>query len=189
MNLRKILHLLTLEQTKILLNDSKLIMERCGDVANTERKEQTENQKSRDNRCPRCRAKQDKLVDRIASVEGKGSIKGIFYLGFGNVDGSVNINTEAVNHCNVCGHEWKKFKTKTVTELAIIKVVLNYLSEIINNPEHNKKLSWKTKAIEVFKECHAEAIHNIQTKYSVGVRHPISIRKLRQHYDSVFDEK
>ena len=185
MSIRKILYILSSEQTKVLLSDIERIKQRNNEIAIIERHEQKENQKSRDNRCPKCMAHQDKIVDRIMSVVGKGNINGNLF----KTSGFILINTEAVNHCTVCSHEWKKFKTKAVTELATIKVILNYLSDIIRNPKKNAKCSWKHEAIEIFKDCHAEAIYSIQSKHKKSIRYHLSKRQLRKNYKSIFIKK
>lgn len=185
MSLRKILYLPNPEQTLLLLADVKVIAKRYMSVGDVERKEQKENQLSHDGRCPKCRANSDKIVDKIAGVEGQGSVSGNLF----NVSGRMSIETKPVNHCNVCNHDWEKFKTKTITSLSIIKVILNYLSDMIRNPEHNQRLSWKVEAIEVFKGCYAEAIYMVQKKNKRDVRSPLSLRQLRTKYKSVFDKE
>ena len=185
MNIREILYLPSSEQRKVLLIDIKNIQQRNKEIAIIERNEQKENQKSRDNRCPKCMAHQDEIVDRIMSVEGKGNMSGNLF----KTSGFILIDTEAVNHCTVCSHEWKKFKTKAITELGIIKVILNYLSDIIRNPKKNAKCSWKHEAIEIFKDCHAEAIYTIQRKYKKSIRYHLSKRQLRKNYESIFINK
>jgi len=184
MNLRKILNLPNPEQTLLLLADVEVIAKRYMEVGDVERKEQKENQKSRDNRCPKCRAMANKIVDKIAGVEGLGSVSGHLF----SVSGRMSIETKPVNHCTECSHEWEKFKTKTITNLSIIKVILNYLSDMIRNPEHNQRLSWKVEAIEIFEGCYAEAILMVQKKNKRDVRYPLSLRQLRRNYKSVFDK-
>lgn len=185
MNLRKILYLPNPKQTLLLLADVEVIAKKYMAVGDVERKEQKENQLSHDNRCPKCRAKSNMIVDKIAGVEGKGNVSGNLF----NVSGHMAIETKPVNHCNVCNHEWEKFKTKVITNLNIIKVILNYLSDMIRNPEHNQRLSWKVEAIEVFKGCYAESIYMIQSKNKRDVRSPLSLRQLRANYKSVFDKE
>jgi hypothetical protein len=190
MNLRKLFHISTADQSLIIFNEIKAIQKRISGIANTERKEQTENQKSRDSRCPRCRASitvNDKpnIVDRIASVESKTKIRGNVF----KINGIVVVETKPVNHCNNCGHEWEKFRTKVITDFAITKIILDYLSDIIRNPERNKRYSWKHEYMEVFKDCHAEAIHAVQKQYKRALRHPLTVRQLRTKYESIFDKK
>jgi len=185
MNIRKILYFPTTEQKAVLATDVELISKRCAEVGKIERKEQTENQKSRDNRCPKCKAMSDKIVDKIALVEGVSNFRGNIF----KFVGRLAIETKPVNHCTTCDHEWEKFKTKTITDLSIIKVVLNYLSEVIRDPEGQSRYSWKLEAIEIFEGCHAESILMIQDKYKPSIRHPLTMRQLRSKYKSVFDEE
>ena len=185
MNLRKLLNAPNAKQTVALLMDVELITKRYEEVGRTERHEQKENQKSRDSRCPRCRAMKDKIVDRYAAVGGKGSVGGHLF----GVRGRIDIETKPVNHCTNCSHEWEKFRNKTITDLSIVRVILNYLSELVRDPEGQSRFSWKKEAIEVFKGCHAEAVLMVQSKYKPSIRHPLSLRQLRTKYKSVFDTK
>lgn len=185
MNWRKLLYLPSPDQSLTMIDEVKVVQQRCSKMAATERKEQTENQKSRDNRCPKCRAMTDKIVDRFAMVEGVSNIRGHIF----RMVGRIGVETKPVNHCTVCGHEWEKFRTKTITELAITKVILDYLSDIIRNPERNKRYSWKHEAVEVFKNCHAESIYALQKEYKPSLRYPLTLRQLRTKFKSIFDEK
>lgn len=184
MNIRKLLYLPTSEQTSIIMNDVKVIRERCKAVGDTERKEQTENQRSHNSKCPNCRASQDMIVDRIAAVEGNSSFKGNIF----KITGHMSIETKPVYHCNKCGHEWQRFKIKTITDMAVTKVILDYLSDIIRNPNLSERYGWKHEAIEVFKDCCAEAIYEIQDEYKPSLRHPLRMRHLRTKYKSVFNK-
>ena len=183
MKLRKLLNLLTPEQTELLLADIEVIAKRYMEVGYIERKEQTENQRSRDGKCPKCRTSGDNIVDRIAAVEGEGDVSGNLF----GVSGRMSIETKAVNHCK-CGHEWEKFKTRTITDRSVLIVILNYLSDMIRNPEHNQRLSWKVEAIEVFKGCYAESIYELQKKHKRSLRSPLTLTQLRSNYKSIFDK-
>jgi hypothetical protein len=189
MNLRKLFHIPTAEQSTIIYDEIKLIQKRCAEISATERKEQTENQRSRDGKCPVCRTakttKSDKvnIVDRIAAVESKTKIRGNIF----KISGLLTVETKPVNHCNSCGHEWEKFRTKTITDFAITKIILDYLGDIVRNPERNKRYSWKHDYMEVFKDCHAEAIYGVQKEYKRALRHPLTLRQLRIKYKSIFN--
>jgi len=191
MNWRKLLYLPNPEQSLRIVDEIKLIKQRIQKVGAVERKEQTENQKSRDGRCPICRTsktdKNDKIniVDRFAMIENKSKIRGNIF----KISGLLNVETKPVNHCNTCGHEWEKFRTKTITDFAITKVILDYLSDIIRKPDKNKRYSWKHEAIEVFKGCRAESVHAVQKEYKRALRYPLTLRQLRTKYESVFDNK
>jgi len=55
--------------------------------------------------CPKCHnSNPGKIVNRVN--ETKGEVDGDFILGSGSIDGETE--TKEVNHCNVCGNEWKK---------------------------------------------------------------------------------
>ena len=189
MNIRKLLNLRSATNITALIDETELIKQRCDEIASQEYKEQKENQRTHDERCPLCRAKKDQIVDKVRQVEGKGSVDGSFYLGFGNVSGSMEIDTNSVNHCNVCGHEWKKFKTKYVSKTDILRVTLKYLNDLIDNPAHNRRLSWKVEAVKVFDGCHAEAIRMLVDEEKRYVRGSGNLRKivLRKYFPSIFD--
>lgn len=190
MNLRKLLNLPTAKQTIAIQDQVKTIMERCEKIGTQEYREQKENQRTHDGRCPKCRA--DNVIDRIASVEGKGKVDGSFYLGFGSVNGFSSVDTTAVNHCVACGHEWKKFKTKFISKTDMIRVTLRYLGNIIDNPVHNEGMSWKTDALKVFDGCSAEAVYILYKKHKVVLRTRVGIyvtlRSIRTRYSSIFDK-
>lgn len=190
MNLRKLLYFPTPEQRENLLTDVKRIVEGCSSIASTEWKELKENQRTHDSRCPKC--KKSNIIDKIRHVQGTGKIGGEFKLGYGSINGSLDIDTTEVNHCNDCGNEWKKFKTKYISTTDIIRVALNYLGDIHSNPEKNKKKYWKHDAIKVFDDCYAEAIQVLLTKHKrymhKSTKKILTIKKLRKEYNSVFDE-
>ena len=144
MNLLKLINIRTPKQIDALVEETELIKQRCDKIASQEFKEQKENQRTHDSRCPLCRAEKNEIVDKIKQVEGEGNVSGNLF----GVMGRMKIETKPVNHCNVCGHEWFKFKTKYISKRDILRVALKYLNDLIDNPEHNKRLSWKL--IEVF---------------------------------------
>ncbi len=185
MNLLKLFNIRSAKQVIGLIVETELIKQRCEVIASREYEEQKENQKTHDERCPKCRAKKDMIVDKIEQVEGKGNVSGNLF----GVSGSMEIDTNTVNHCNVCGHQWKKFKTKYVSKTDILRVTLKYLNDLIDNPEHNKRLTWKIEAIQVFDGCHAEAITMMANEEKRYVRGKEYLRNtvLRKYYPSIFD--
>ena len=68
MNIRKLLYLPTAEQKNVLVADIEQIMTKCDKIASVEWKEQKENQKSHDGICPKCRARQEDIVDKIVDT-------------------------------------------------------------------------------------------------------------------------
>lgn len=189
MDLRKLLNIKTNKHKNIIKDDIEKILSNCDIIATNEWNEQKENQIAHDGQCPNCRGKD--VVDKISYVNGNGKVCGDFKLGFGSVNGSWNIDTEPVNHCNSCGNEWIKFKTKVITKIEILRVALNYLGDIHNEPEKNKKFDWKHEAIEVFNDAHAESIHSLIIKHKKYLRfttiNVLTTKKLREIYKSIFD--
>jgi len=173
MNWRKIFYLPTLEQKKQIFVETELIMERCSEIADAERKEQQESQKTHDSKCPRCRMSGENVVDRFALVESV-----------------VNaIETKPVNHCKNCDHEWVKFRAKSITNLSVMRVMLKYVKDIITAPELSKRYSWKLEAVKIFDDCHAEAVKAVLKPYMSRSRVHLTLRELRTRYESIFDEQ
>lgn len=188
MNLRKFFNYPDENQKSLLSADLDVIMSKCADIAYSENHEQRDLKKRHDSVCPRCR--KNNIVDKIRDVQGKGNVSGSFSLGFGDVSGNMLIKSESVNHCNDCGHEWKKFNEKIVSRQQIVVVALNYLAEILKNSE-NKQYSWKMTAIKVFDNCYAETIFDLTVKYKNDIRmdtaSQLNRNRLRLYYKSVFD--
>ena len=186
MNIRKLFGMPSEAQEMQIKQDTELILERCAKIADVENQDQKENANSRDGQCPKCRSK-NKIVDKITHVQGKGSAGGNLF----GISGSVLIDTEAVNHCNDCGHEWKKFKIKVVMRTDILRVALNYLGQIRKDPEKNKKMSWKVEAIQVFDGCCAEAIDNLRfnNRHTIhsDIGYELKLFRLRKIYYSIYD--
>lgn len=189
MGLRKLLNIKTKKERDIIDDDIKIILSNCNIIAINEWNEQKENQIIHDGQCPKCKRKN--VVDKIVNVNGNGKISGDFKLKFGGVSGSLNISTDEVNHCTICGNQWYKFKTKVITKTNILRVALNYLGDINNNPEKNKKSYWKFEAIKVFENSHAESIKTLIKKQKKYLRfttiNVLTIKKLRENYKSIFD--
>ena len=190
MGLRKIFNVPKKEQKDIIAADVDRINNRCEEIAQEERNDQRDMQESRDGTCPNPHCMSTKnIVDRIADVSGKGKVSGTFNLGFGSVSGKMSIDTGAVNHCNQCGNEWVKAKTKTISRTDIVRVALKYLSEILYNPEHNKKLTWKMEAIQSFDDCCAESIRFLYKRNEAYTYRKLRLSTLRRYYPSIYDGK
>lgn len=194
--IRKLLNFKTKDQELLVLADIEKVLEKCDAIASKEYAEQKEARESRDGVCPNCKAskqhEKNAIVNRISNVQGKGNVSGSFSLGFGNVSGHMEVDTQEVNHCNKCGNEWKKFKIKYISKSDIVRVALNYLGEIFADPDHNKKLNWKMEAIQVFDGCYAETIVRLRNEHSSFIysttESQLKLNKLRRYYKSVFDE-
>jgi hypothetical protein len=191
MNIRKLFHFPTKQQTMSLTTDVENVLINCESVARKERKELQESQKYHDDICPNCRAKKsdsvDIIVNKIRQTQGDGDVSGNLF----GVTGRMSVDTYAVNHCNKCGNEWEKFKTKTISRTDIMRVCLNYLAEILKDSSE-KKHEWKMEAIQVFDGCYAETIYHLARKekhYLWYTTLPqLTLKKLRRYYKSVFDK-
>ena len=162
------------------------IEDRCGELAAQERKEIRESQQSHDEVCPRCAAGKRDIVDQIVQVVGSGEVIG----GLFRTYGSMSMDTNTVNHCNKCNHEWKKFESRTVTSTDILRVTLRYLTQLVKNPTKQKELNWKLEAIKVFNDCSAEAIRAMYLKHSSYLSYDgaLGLRTLRKRFPSIFDD-
>lgn len=191
--IRKILNYKNKDQELLVLADVERVLEKCDTIASKEYAEQKDARDSHDSLCPNCRKRKDNnnIVNKIRQVQGKGNVSGSFSLGFGSVSGHMEVDTKAVNHCNNCGNEWEKFKVKYVSKSDIVRVALNYLGSILENPEE-KKYSWKVEAIQVFNDCYAETIAHLRGEHSSYIysstERQLKLFKLRRYYKSVFDE-
>lgn len=187
MNIRKLLYLSTNKHEAVIIADVKIILNRCNSIAKIEWREQVENQKSHDNQCPRCQSGGVNIVDKISHVQGSGSVDGSIMMFYGHVKGNVSIDTHEINHCNVCGHEWKKAKTKYISETNIVRVALKYLGEQIIDPDFVETQDWKIETINVFDGCCAESINNLAKTHRNHIPSLFNLKTLRKTYDSVFD--
>jgi DNA-directed RNA polymerase subunit M/transcription elongation factor TFIIS len=191
MNIRKLIYLPTKTQVDVLMKDGHNIISKCTDLAAIEQKEQKENQKTHDGECPKCKARAINIVDKIV-VEGKGKISGEFKFGFGKIEDTSRIETIGVNHCNNCGNEWVKYKSKAITQIGILIVALKYLGDVLEDPDKTKRQSWKLETIEIFDDCCAESIHALSNRYGVNLhentKKQLTLRKLRHKFKSVFDK-
>jgi hypothetical protein len=191
MSLRKFLNLPNKEQSAKKTADMDAILEVCSEIATKERADMRQDQEMHNGVCPNCRAKKsdnsDAIVDRISNVQGKGSVGGNAF----GVSGSVLIQTSPVNHCNKCGHEWEKFKTKSISQTHILRVCLNYLGEILKDPTQKSK-DWKLEAVrKAFNGCYAESIFSfVQKEWDflyTDTCNKCTLRRLRKHYQSLYD--
>jgi len=188
MGLRKIFNIPTKEQKDLISVDVDSINNRCEELANEERRDQRDFVERRDSICPHCKKSGDDIVDKIADVGGKGNVSGSFALGFGSVSGGMSVSTGAVNHCNGCGNEWAKAKTKSISRTDIVRVALKYLSEVLKDREQ-KRFDWKMEAIKSFDDCCAESIRFFYKRNEAYTYSKLRLSKLRRYYPSVYDGK
>ncbi len=188
MNIHKVLNIPDKKQNIIINGDIKIVIRKCDAIAKMEYKELLENNKIHDSQCSIC--KNTKVINKISHVQGKTSIVNNFKFGFGSITTNTTIDTVEVNHCTNCGNEWIKSKVKYITGTDILRVALNYLAQIIINPEEKKK-EWKLEAIQVFNDCCAESIYRLRVKneeYLLSdTNSKLNLRVLRKYYESVYD--
>lgn len=190
MNIRKFLHYPAKKQKELLIADSANVLKNCNKIAMAERDDMRISQEKHDGICPNCKAgkadNNNNIVNNIRKVHGNGHVGGNLF----GVSGSMLIDTDVVNHCNVCGNEWEKFRTKNISETHILRVCLNYLATIIKDP-NEKKFEWKVEAIQVFNDCYAETIyyHCRHEKNFLYISTPsqLKLSRLRRYYKSIFD--
>lgn len=166
----------------LIINDINIITNNCQIISQRENNEQKKSKHFHDNNCPNCQATEDNIVNKLNDVQGKITIKISQTFGYKLTNVLSNIDTNEINHCNVCGNEWKKFKLNPITKAHILKVALKYLSEILKDPKEREK-DWKVETIEVFKDSHAETIYKLSKHNSVET---IRLRDLKKHYKSIF---
>jgi hypothetical protein len=191
MNLRKFFNYPDTKQKSLISNDINTIMKKCGDIAYAEQREQRDLKIRHDSKCQNGKCKSNDIVNKIRDVQGRGNVSGTFYLGFGDVSGNLMVDTLEVNHCNVCGHEWRKFKEKSISSEQILVVALNYLADILTKPIEKEDFPWKADAIKVFDDCCAESIYSLVIKNKsnifINTASKLNRNQLRKHYKSVFD--
>jgi len=187
MNLRKLLGMPTEAQEKQIKQDMELILERCAKIADRENQDLNESKVIRDSRCPKCKSQTD-IVDKVHHVQGKGNVSGNLF----GITGRLEIDTDAVNHCNKCGNEWKKYKIKVVQRTDVLRVAFNYYGQLLKNPEEIK-FDWKVETVKVFDGCYAEAIDNLRfvNRYILHSEANDFLRlwNLRKLHKSVYDKE
>ena len=177
-----IIYVLNKKLRLLIINDINIITNNCLLISQRENKEQKDSKNYHNHNCPKCHAKEKDIVDKISDVQGKVNVTNLHAFGFKKINSLTTVDTHEVNHCNKCGNEWKKFKSKPVTKAQILKLALNYLTEILNNPNEKEK-DWKMEAIGVFNDCHAETIYKLSRHTSAET---LKLRKLKKHYKSIF---
>lgn len=191
MNIRKRLNLPSKQQKKLLSADEKSILSKCDVIARNERKDLEETRQRHDGICPNCKVKKsdnnNNIVNKISQVRGSGSVVGNLF----HTSGSMLIDTHVVNHCNACGNEWEKSREKSISETNILRVCLDYLAQLLDNPVYYKQFKWKLEAIGVFETAYAETIFMLSQKEDsylmTSTKSQLSLSNLRRYYISVYD--
>lgn len=133
--------------------------------------------------CPRCRSKD--VVDKIARVQGHGEVHGDFSLGFGYVHGYSNTDTNGVNNCNKCGHQWKKYERNYESRDSILKDWVHCVEHFFRG---FNSLGEDTVKMLMGLGVKAESIHKLMDKhYSSYFSRKATLKLLRTKFKSVYD--
>jgi hypothetical protein len=120
-------------------------------------------------------------VDKIANGGGSGSVGGNLF----GVYGSSSTDTEPVNNCNDCGHQWKKSERYNLKIDNIIYSIFNDLAGYIKG----EKYSWMKKRYEDLKDYHAETLYRLNhetcNEYSSS---RLSLETLRKYFKSIYGD-
>ena len=173
-------------QSEIVKNEIDAIL-KIADTESTEDYRRESRWKSdHDGKCPLCG--NTKVVNKISRVQGHGDVYGSFSLGFGSVSGSMDIDTNDVNHCSSCGNQWKKYK---ISYKSNSKMLAHYLDSIETHIEgkytfceavFNKLKEFKAETI--FELIHSNHVYQSDLNYSTR---DLELKTLRKHFKSVFD--
>lgn len=161
------------------------IMSRCHSIAMREYDEEKDAAVFHNTVCPSCRKKTN-VVNKINNVEG---ISNIIRNYWGDDKITMKISTYEVNHCNECGHEWKKFKTRFVNQSQILHVAFRYLVSSFKDENSINPESMRYQVLMVFKDMHAESIHKLYKEnikhLKADVKSKMKLSILRKHFPSI----
>jgi len=183
MNLRKFFNRPSTKQMEIINAE-------LASVGNIEEKEANDHNdrdravcRSLNDSCPRCRSMD--IVDKIARVQGHGEVHGDFSLGFGSVRGYSNTDTNGVNNCNKCGHQWKKYERNYQSRDSILKDWARYVEYFFGG---FNSLGEDTVKMLMGLGVKAESISKLMDKhYSSYFSRKATLKLLRTKFKSVYD--
>ena len=183
--IRKHFNWLSVQEIEIVLKDSEKIKIFAKELSVKHEKEEKKKKIKLDSTCPNCKA--TAIVNKIARVEGSGSVSGSFGFGGGYIGGSSSIDTSEVNHCNSCGNQWKKYAEKWDSKNDVLADWINFLW--FDFQDGGPWLSTYDK----LKEFHAESIWNIRNEVYgdclMSARENLTLSMLRTKFKSVYDKK
>jgi len=93
--------------------------------------------KEKDSKCPKCNSMDvnDRIKRQQGSINGEigGSFRSSLFYGSGNIGGNIHgkLDTNEVNKCNSCGHEWKKYSAHFTSSNELIKDNLRYINRCL----------------------------------------------------------
>lgn len=93
--------------------------------------------KEKNSKCPKCESLDvnDRIKRQQGSISGDidGSFRSSLFYGSGYISGNIrgNLDTNEVNKCNSCGHEWKKYSSHFISKNELINDNLRYISRCL----------------------------------------------------------
>ena len=180
---------LTVKQKAVIEKQYYKLEQKYEDEATHIRNKNDEYADRANKECPKCGSKKN-IIDKIAHVQGSGKVSGDFSLGFGSIRGSSNVDTSAVNHCSVCGHEWVKDIPTRKYAGDLISHNLDMLGYIFDDNEWSQK--YTVVYVEKFSEYYAETIQYAYKENSYrcapSTEDQLTLKNLKKHFKSVRDE-
>lgn len=183
--LRKLLNIPNSDEKKIIAEQCEKIKNIAWGNSSAFDKEQRDKQKGRDGTCPHCGG--HNIVNKIARVEGSGSVSGSFIFGGGSVYGSSSTDTNEVNHCNGCGNQWKKYEREYKGSSGILA---GWINDVSTHLEGEYAYAG-AKTVEMLKDFYAETIwavfNEVEDDCYYSTRDDLSLSLLRKKFKSVYD--
>lgn len=140
---------LTDGQLAILKAQYKKLKDKAAAESNADNKRREEDKHKHDDVCPKCQSTDvnDRIKRFEGNIDGKSSGSSWSALSFGESQSSGYIkgkfDTNEVNKCNSCQHEWKKFKGALYTgSYEIIEQNLRFLNSFIYAIKKVKNVKW-----------------------------------------------
>ena len=182
MNIRKFLNRPSKAQSALLEKEKQELQAIAAKEAERIRASSDEYMKIANTRCPHC-GKSD-IIDKIARVQGSGSVDGSFIFGSGSLFGSSAVDTSAVNHCVACGHEWVKGGYSNYRAEHEYADWYWTISRKIN--PNKKQYESDVKTWEMLEKYHAETICTVLHE---GISYcDLTLKTARAHFKSIFDK-
>lgn len=171
-------------QSEIVKNEIDAILKIADIESTADYRRESKWKSDHDSKCPLCG--NTKIVNKISRVEGHGEVNGSFSLGFGSVYGSMDIDTNDVNHCSSCGNQWKKYKINYKSNSKMLEHFLYCIDTHIEG-----KYSFADDTYNNLKEFKAETIYALINSNHVYTlwqsTRDLELKTLRKHFKSVFD--
>lgn len=175
------------ERIRNLIENNYKIFEQMGrEEVSRDYRSSADVAKTYNNTCSRCNSV-GKAVDKISQVKGSGNISGDFIFGIGSISGGSSIDTNAVNHCNACGHEWvKKEATFGRTKDKCKSLLWAVEGYFLKNHDYRKGIVDEIKNKGVSAEALYHAIHEEKClgDYDSAFE-ALTLEVLRKHFVSI----